>query len=522
MERSAEEARSKFGTDAETSNNYDCFFKVVDVLAGGREFEDRGQCFHSEQLESYYKAVPPQPANAIRLVLDGRLRRVWLPRDGVDGNSGSPSYCGSLISSNHIEYTPRPCPLYSSPAVINDSFRYYHLPTLRKIMEMDGERRWYGMNCFASHIEECPIRSKMIHVPQSTFERSDAYITVCKDNEGLLKVVCYAPNAFAAPLDSDPRGYKCANANWRFLNQVDTSLTGSGPSYLASDSEMQTLRLLLMDLIAVNLEQTANFLDYISSRTDDEDWRILPRDFLPFLETRLVDTLSERILVLRTVEDAMANISGAIERIAGSVRTIHPDQATTFGVSSDIASHLDGLQQDCIYYKNWATQLRTRSTEIHNVMVSRFNVKQASSVNQLTLLAALFLPLSLAAGVLSMQTRFADLHLLLFDFVGVVVILATLAMLFAIVSRYGKEVGKLMLLGPGSGRGRYHHLAFRYMRVGVLSLWWLAISSSFLVGMIKDVVFGLKVFGFEAAGIVVFWWVSYGLFGWMEKLRLLA
>jgi hypothetical protein len=32
--------------------------------------------------------------------------------------------------------------------------------------------------------------------------------------------------------------------------------------------------------------------------------------------------------------------------------------------------------------------------------------------------------------------------------------------------------------------------------------------------MVEDAVFGLKVFGFQAAGIVLIGWVSYGLFGW--------
>jgi hypothetical protein len=279
------------------------------------------------------------------------------------------------------------------------------------------------------------------------------------------------------------------------------------PLRLANDSEKEILQLLLLNVLSINLEQTVTFLDYISARMDEEDWKILPRDFFPLPEARLVDVLSERILVLGMVEDVIVHISSAIECTSRNIQLAY--QYQTLPASAATTAQLDGLHQDCNYYKIWAKQLKTRRIEIHEVIMSRFNVKQANSVNQLTLLAALFLPLSLAAGVLSMQTRFSELDLLLYDFVGVVVILATLAMTFAIINRYGKDFMKSMIFGQKGDRS-----AFRYLRVISLSLWWLAILSSFLVGMVEDAVFGLKVFGFQAAGIVLVGWVSYGLFGW--------
>lgn len=48
------------------------------------------------------------------------------------------------------------------------------------------------------------------------------------------------------------------------------------------------------------------------------------------------------------------------------------------------------------------------------------NANQTRGVQQLTLVATIFLPLSLAAGVLSMQIRFKDLGNLLYDFFGAV------------------------------------------------------------------------------------------------------
>ncbi|KAH7235025.1 uncharacterized protein BKA55DRAFT_708962 [Fusarium redolens] len=61
------------------------------------------------------------------------------------------------------------------------------------------------------------------------------------------------------------------------------------------------------------------------------------------------------------------------------------------------------------------------------------NINQTRGVQQLTLLATIFLPLSLAAGVLSMQTRFKDLGTLLYDFFGVVVLLAAIVLIIMIL-----------------------------------------------------------------------------------------
>ncbi|KAF5586463.1 mRNA 3 end-processing YTH1 [Fusarium pseudocircinatum] len=61
------------------------------------------------------------------------------------------------------------------------------------------------------------------------------------------------------------------------------------------------------------------------------------------------------------------------------------------------------------------------------------DINQTRGVQQLTLLATIFLPLSLAAGVLSMQTRFKDLGTLLYDFFGVVVLLAAIVLIILIL-----------------------------------------------------------------------------------------
>ncbi|KAK2063272.1 hypothetical protein LY76DRAFT_601903 [Colletotrichum caudatum] len=69
-----------------------------------------------------------------------------------------------------------------------------------------------------------------------------------------------------------------------------------------------------------------------------------------------------------------------------------------------------------------------------------WNVNQSQNVKVLTLLATVFLPLSLSAGILSMNTRFKDLGDLMYDFIGVVVLLGALAL---------KKLGALIFITLG-------------------------------------------------------------------------
>jgi hypothetical protein len=186
MEQCAEEARSNHRMDQVEGDKYNCFFKVIDVLAHGKATKDVGECFYTRQLNSFYNSVPTQSENTIRLIMDGRHRRIHLSRNVQNKNSDLYPSCSSLLGSNHIYHTPSPCPLYSSPAIINDTFRYHHIPTLRRFGERDGGRRWYGMSCFASHIDDCPSLTQQLHPWQSTFEKSDAYFTVFRNEKGLL------------------------------------------------------------------------------------------------------------------------------------------------------------------------------------------------------------------------------------------------------------------------------------------------------------------------------------------------
>ncbi|UPK92296.1 hypothetical protein LCI18_003231 [Fusarium solani-melongenae] len=128
------------------------------------------------------------------------------------------------------------------------------------------------------------------------------------------------------------------------------------------------------------------------------------------------------------------------------------------------------------------------------------NVNQTRGVQQLTLLATIFLPLSLAAGVLSMQTRFKDLGNLLYDFFGVVMLLGAIVVIIFIVMTTIAVIkeAESRLTQYSFYREDVRHIVIKLLILGLFSYGSL-ILSSFLVGMFKDVALGAKVLGYGSA-----------------------
>lgn len=177
------------------------------------------------------------------------------------------------------------------------------------------------------------------------------------------------------------------------------------------------------------------------------------------------------------------------------------------------------------------TELKACSASIHEILSRtledtdnclRFqemarNMRQSEQVRFLTILATIFLPLSLAAALLSMSTRFKDLGVLLYDFVGVGLMLGTTALLIVLWLLLG-DVIKETVTEYIKIRGR----ALREARLVIksvtvtISLVFVAIFlSSFLYGMFKDVRRGGIILGYELAvafGVPLALGFSYGCY----------
>lgn len=128
----------------------------------------------------------------------------------------------------------------------------------------------------------------------------------------------------------------------------------------------------------------------------------------------------------------------------------------------------------------WLVQISHDNTQRYESSWTAYrdtlNVRESQGVRRLTLLATIFLPLSLASSILAMSTRFRDLHLLLFDFVAVFTVLSSVALLIYSTIAVGnwiseqlrrfkvlkviEQTAPVLLLGFGEqGFGRFCYFA---------------------------------------------------------------
>jgi len=161
---------------------------------------------------------------------------------------------------------------------------------------------------------------------------------------------------------------------------------------------------------------------------------------------------------------------------------------------SALAAELHGCCKDVRHLLSRPTDALQESLKYLDLSRS---MKETKSVQKLTVLATIFLPPSLAAGILSMQSRFKDLGEVLYDFFGVVVLLGFIAVvllvLFAILTAIRE--GESMLRGVKI-YAWYIRPVLEISGAVILSTYFCLVLSSFLVGMFKDVVLGAKILGY--------------------------
>ena len=196
-----------------------------------------------------------------------------------------------------------------------------------------------------------------------------------------------------------------------------------------------------------------------------------------------------------------------------------------------------------------AIELLNRTFEGQN---KALNIQESVSVKRLSILASIFLPLSLSASILSMQTRFKDLHLRLYDFLGVFVIIGTAAMLMLTVVRMVLKFRSSSVLRDWLSPGRLwrdNDASLKSLRYAgrflitsdarknawtiktplryspklfavLSSIWyasvWAVLLISFIIGMVHGVILGLKILGFGAAGLLGY--LLIGLLVWIVVL----
>ncbi|KAG5757832.1 hypothetical protein H9Q72_014029 [Fusarium xylarioides] len=213
-------------------------------------------------------------------------------------------------------------------------------------------------------------------------------------------------------------------------------------------------------------------------------------------------TMTQRSYEYRDLAEMGRKLISIIECLIDVVRASPPvvDSTSHANKFMTIDMELRGLCREANErIRNFSDQL---DHDLKYLELAR-DINQTRGVQQLTLLATIFLPLSLAAGVLSMQTRFKDLGTLLYDFFGVVVLLAAIV-LFLMILLYliavVNEADSKLRVRSSWYREDVRGILLLTLNIGLLVFGCLVLSS-FLVGMFKDVSLGAKILGYGVAAI---------------------
>lgn len=275
-------------------------------------------------------------------------------------------------------------------------------------------------------------------------------------------------------------------------------------------------QIFLLQVHHAQLNQYASFLDrfeaeYVGPRMRDfsgsqsklHEWSLKAISTDSCLYRKLLVAASELVLASESLLDVVVAAEDQAEGSKG------PDLAMLAAELRWCFKDLMGrLQRTCDDLEQQLARL-SRSREM----------SQSRNVQILTLLATVFLPLSLSAGVLSMQTRFKDLGDLLYDFFGVVVLFvaAVLLLLFGILvlSLVGELEAMLRHWEAYRELGWVYRAAAAFFSLVVGAL----ILSSFCVGMFKDVSLGAKILGYGIAAVAGWLCIASAIglisyFGW--------
>ena len=284
------------------------------------------------------------------------------------------------------------------------------------------------------------------------------------------------------------------------------------PGRDAVESQTAHIQLIMLQFLHFHLMQVDAFLTYIDINYATERYELLDPHRISFTTSVLKELTSWTSFC-----DYLRNLS----------------LATTDLVSHAIDIIEESIEEDIIArqaFRSKRAEIRAECSalaKLSSSMVERFesrlkffelfrNVQGSGSIWLLTLLAFIFLPLSLASSVLSMQTRFAELHFLLYDFCGVLMIIGSLTVLIFLGLKLTVVIiDQLTKLKVTNSRVlRMMNLMYlpaaTVIALLVFSLWAL-IFTSFIVGMIKDVSLGLKILGYGCAAYLGIFLLSCGV-----------
>jgi hypothetical protein len=168
----------------------------------------------------------------------------------------------------------------------------------------------------------------------------------------------------------------------------------------------------------------------------------------------------------------------------------------------------------CDEVKKQASRLLAQEEQQYSMYTTTLGIQESESVKRLTILAAMFLPLPLGIGMLSMQARFKSLGYLLYDLVGVTIMIGYLALMLYYVLKLGRYVQALNRWKRTDETSSMFKFLLRNKGLNAIGLvYWSFALSAFVVGMFSDTALGLRILGYGTAALVALFPVAGLIWG---------
>lgn len=171
------------------------------------------------------------------------------------------------------------------------------------------------------------------------------------------------------------------------------------------------------------------------------------------------------------------------------------------------------LKRQCSWRRNFAEKAIARAHRELGARDTEHNIRESISVKRLSILATIFLPLSLSTSILSMNNRFKELNLILYDFLGVFTVVSSIAILILLLVSGFMKTNPLKFIfrkdvDPVEGYQVVLPWRISFLRIAMIYIWlpalWAVVLVSFIVGMVKNVILGLKILGFGSAALLIY------------------
>lgn len=207
-------------------------------------------------------------------------------------------------------------------------------------------------------------------------------------------------------------------------------------------------------------------------------------------------------------------LADAIDFVGMCLLAELPDDVALSPYKRHLSSKIWTLQHICRQRLECAERSKNSLIQGLKIRDRELDIQESISVKRLTILATVFLPLSLSASILSMQSRFIELKLKLYDFIGVFVIVGSAAVLILqlvkLTSKVKSKFGRMISPRAHWVRGYIHDRRWGsgYQSAAALCLpilyflSWAILFASFIFGMVRNATLGLKILGCELAALL--------------------